>query len=68
METVSGDTPDNVLRQQPESSFLTPPRNVIPEFPLGLEKTIVKCLERDPNKRHPIMTRLVRELESALYV
>jgi eukaryotic-like serine/threonine-protein kinase len=63
-----GDTPDDVLRQQLDSSFLTPPRELNPAIPAALEKTILKCLDRDPTKRHPIMTMLVRELESALYV
>jgi hypothetical protein len=38
------------------------------EIPPALEKTILKCLERDPNKRHPIMSVLVHELQSTLYV
>jgi eukaryotic-like serine/threonine-protein kinase len=63
-----GETPDEVLRQQLDSQFLTPPRELNPEIPLAVEKTILKCLERDPAKRHPIMTVLVRELEAALYV
>jgi serine/threonine protein kinase len=63
-----GETPEEVLRQQIDPKFLTPPRAVNPEIPAVLEKTILKCLERDPAKRHPIMTVLVRELESALYV
>ena len=63
-----GETPDEVLRQQLDPQFLTPPRTLNPEIPANLEKTILKCLERDPTRRHPIMTVAVRELESALYV
>jgi hypothetical protein len=33
-----------------------------------VEKPILKALERDPDKRHPIMSLLVHELTSALYV
>lgn len=63
-----GETPDEVLRQQLDMHFLRPPRDVNPQIPLALERTILKCLERDPNKRHPIMSTLVLELKSALYV
>jgi serine/threonine protein kinase len=63
-----GETPEEVLRQQLDMHFLAPPRSVNPEIPLALERTILKCLERDPNKRHPIMSTLVLELQSALYV
>lgn len=62
------EAPDEVLRQQLDPQFMTPPRELNAEIPVALEKTILKCLERDPAKRHPVMTVLVRELESALYV
>ena len=63
-----GETPEEVLRQQLDMHFMAPPRQLNPEIPLALERTILKCLERDPNKRHPIMSTLVLELQSALYV
>ena len=63
-----GETPEEVLRQQLDIHFLAPPREVNPGIPAALEKTILKCLERDPNKRHPIMNMLVLELQAALYV
>ncbi len=63
-----GETPEEVLRQQLDIHFLRAPREVNPEIPVALEKTILKCLERDPNKRHPIMSTLVLELKNALYV
>jgi serine/threonine-protein kinase len=63
-----GETPEDVLRQQLDMHFLAAPRSLNPEIPPALEKTILKCLERDPNKRHPIMSVLVHELQSALYV
>ena len=63
-----GETPEDVLRQQLDMHFLAPPREVNPGIPPALEKTILKCLERDPNKRHPIMNMLVLELQAALYV
>lgn len=63
-----GETPEEVLRQQLDMHFLKPPRECNPDIPPALEKTILKCLERDPNKRHPIMSTLVLELKSALYI
>jgi serine/threonine-protein kinase len=63
-----GETPEDVLRQQLDMHFLAPPRDLNAAIPPALEKTILKCLERDPNKRHPIMSVLVHELQSALYV
>jgi eukaryotic-like serine/threonine-protein kinase len=64
-----GDTPQEILRLQLDRSagFATP-RAINPDIPIAVEKTILKCLERDPDKRHPIMNVLVLELKSALYV
>ena len=64
-----GDTPDEILRKQLNREYdFQPPRALNPDIPPALEKTILKCLEIDPNKRHPIMSVLVHELQSALYV
>ena len=63
-----GETPDEVLRQQLDPHHLASPRELNPEVPIALEKTILKALDRDPSKRHPIMSVLVHELQSTLYV
>ncbi len=63
-----GETPEEVLRQQLDMHFLKPPRDVNPQIPLALERTILKALDRDPNKRHPIMSTLLLDLQGALYV
>ena len=63
-----GETPEEVLRQQLDMHFMPAPRDLNPDIPPALERTLLKCLERDPNKRHPIMSTLVLELKSALYV
>jgi serine/threonine-protein kinase len=63
-----GETPEEVLRQQLDPHFLTSPREVNADIPALVEKTILKCLDRDPAKRHPLMTLLVRDLEAGLYV
>ena len=63
-----GETPDEILRKQLDRSSLMPPRGLNPDIPPVLEKTILKCLEIEPDKRHPIMSTLVLELKSTLYV
>ncbi len=64
-----GDTPDEIQRRQlnRELGFVAP-RELNPDIPPALEKTILKAIEREPDKRHPIMSVLVHELQSSLYV
>ena len=64
-----GETPDQILRKQLDrgQDFVLP-RALNPDIPAGLEKAILKCLERDPDKRYPIMSVLVHELKTLLYV
>lgn len=64
-----GDTPDEILRRQLDrSSGFSTPRHLNADIPANLEKTILKAIEREPEKRHPIMSVLVHELKTALYV
>jgi len=37
-------------------------------MPANLEKVILRCLELEPEKRHPFIGVMVRELQAALYV
>jgi serine/threonine-protein kinase len=64
-----GESPHEILRKQMDrtTSFATP-RELNPDIPFNLEKPVLKCLDQDPEKRYPIMSVLVHELESALYV
>jgi eukaryotic-like serine/threonine-protein kinase len=64
-----GETPEEILRKQLDRSleFVTP-RELNADIPSGLEKAILKCLEREPDKRYPYMSVLVRDLQAALYV
>jgi eukaryotic-like serine/threonine-protein kinase len=64
-----GDTPDEILRKQlyRGSDFPTP-KTLNPDVPPALERSVMRCLERDPDKRYPIMSVLVHELQNALYV
>ena len=64
-----GETPDEILRKQIErSADFAPPRELNPDIPAALERAILKCLDRDPEKRYPFMSVLVRDVQSALYV
>jgi len=62
------DTPDEILKRQVDRSNFSTPRQVNDAIPANVEKSILKALERDPDKRHPIMSVLVHELKTALYV
>ncbi len=64
-----GNTPQDVLKKQLDHDHpITPPREHNPEVPIALEKIILKCLERDPDRRYPFTSVLVRDLQAALYV
>lgn len=63
-----GDHAGEVLRRQLDRSEFVPPRGHNPEIPLSLEKSILRCLEREPAKRYPIMSMLVHDLEAMLYL
>jgi serine/threonine-protein kinase len=51
-----------------ENSTPIPVREHNPEIPPALEKVILKCLQRDPDRRYPFMSVLSRDLQSALYL
>jgi len=63
-----GETPAEILGAQLEPAGPIPPREHNADIPVALEKTILKCLARDPDRRHPFVSVLVRDLQSALYV
>jgi eukaryotic-like serine/threonine-protein kinase len=63
-----GETPADILQKQLDRSSFLPPRQHNPDLPANLETVIVKCLERDPEKRYPFMSMMARELRTALYV
>ena len=63
-----GETPDEILRKQLDRSEFVSPRDLNPDIPPALEKAILKCLDRDLEKRYPISSVLVLDLKSALYV
>jgi serine/threonine-protein kinase len=63
-----GDTPGEILAKELDRSGFVPPHQYNPGLPDGLEKVILRCLERDPNRRYPFIGMMVRELQAALYV
>ena len=63
-----GETADEILRQQLDRLNLVPPQQYNPELPAALEKIVLRCLEREPAKRYPFMSVLVRDLKAALYL
>ena len=63
-----GETADDVLRGQLNRKDFIAPSSLHPDLPKGLERIILRCLERTPDKRYPITSVLVHELKQALYV
>lgn len=65
----TGETPQEILHQQlNRNEGFIPPRELNPEIPVALERTLLKCLETEADKRHPICSVLVHELRTTLYV
>lgn len=62
-----GDSADEILRRQRDGNIKTP-LDLNPQLPPALSRLIVKCLDRDPNKRYPIMSVAVLELQNLLYL
>jgi serine/threonine protein kinase len=63
-----GDSPGEILAAQLRSDGPIPPREHNPGLPPTLNSVILKCLERDPDRRYPLSGILVRDLQNALYV
>jgi serine/threonine-protein kinase len=63
-----GETPAEILAAQMDNSTPVPVREHNPDIPPALEKVILKCLQREPDRRYPFMSVLTRDLQSALYV
>jgi serine/threonine protein kinase len=63
-----GENPGEILARQLDLSGPVPPRQYNADLPVALEKVILRCLAREPEKRYPFMSVLVRDLQSALYV
>ena len=65
----TGETPEAVLRKQlDEKHPVPPPRDINSDIPIALERIILKCMDRDPEKRFPNTHVLVSQLQHELYV
>ena len=62
----AGDTPAEILRKQKSQTAV--PLREFNDIPPALEKIVLKCLERDPDKRYPYASVLVRDLQDVLYL
>jgi eukaryotic-like serine/threonine-protein kinase len=63
-----GETPGEILARQLDRSGFVAPRQYNADIPAGLEKVILRCIEREPDRRYPFIGVMVRELQAALYV
>jgi eukaryotic-like serine/threonine-protein kinase len=63
-----GDTPAAILAAQLDPAGPIPPRELNPAIPAAMEKTVLRCLEREPDKRYPFTSLLLRDVQAALYV
>jgi len=62
-----GENADEVLRRQMDRSEFIRPREINSDIPVVLERIILRCLEKDMEKRYPITSVLVHELKQELY-
>jgi serine/threonine-protein kinase len=63
-----GESPGEILAAQLQPDGPIPLRELNRDVPPALENVILKCLEREPERRHPFTGVLLRELQNALYV
>ncbi len=63
-----GETPAEILKKQLNRGDFVAPRDYNPDLPAAMEKVIIRCLEREPDKRYPFVGLMAREVKSALYV
>ncbi|MEI7535291.1 MAG: serine/threonine-protein kinase, partial [Verrucomicrobiae bacterium] len=63
-----GDSPGEILAAQLQEAGPVPLRELNPDVPPALEKVILKCLAREPERRHAFTSVMLRELQNALYV
>src|SRR5260221_1315476 len=48
-----GETPGEIVKRQLDRSSFVQPREYNSDMPASLEKGIMKCLEREPDRRYP---------------
>ena len=63
-----GATPAEILKRELDRSEFVVPSHYNHDLPPNLEKVVLRCLEREPDRRYPFIGVMVRELQAALYV
>jgi len=63
-----GDSPGEILAAQMDPAGPIALREHNPGVPAALEKIVLKCLDRDWQRRYPMSGMLLRDLQAALYV
>jgi serine/threonine protein kinase len=63
-----GDNPAEILARQLDMNGPIPLRQHNPDVPASLEKVVMKCIAREPDRRYPFTSLLVHDLQNALYV
>jgi serine/threonine-protein kinase len=63
-----GESPGEILQKQLDRTNFIAPRTHNPDVPADVEKIILRCLEREPERRYPFVGVMARELRAALYV
>lgn len=61
-----GENAEEVIRRQLDAKheFISP-REHNPDLSVGMEKVLLKCLERDPEKRYHFMSIMIRDMQAA---
>jgi eukaryotic-like serine/threonine-protein kinase len=63
-----GDNPNEILASQLDASGPIPPTQHNPDLPPALEKVVLKCIAREPDRRYAFTSLLLHDLQTALYV
>jgi serine/threonine-protein kinase len=62
---IAGNTQEEMLQKYVDfDNHLRPPRTFVPDIPHSIERVILKCLEKDPARRYPAMSLVVRDLQT----
>jgi serine/threonine protein kinase len=62
---IAGNTQEEILSKYGAfDEHLRPPRSLAPDIPHSIERVLLKCLEKDPARRYPAMSLVVRDLQT----